>query len=52
MPTDGGALQPLTDFQRSVTIARRVSWSHDGKSIYAAVADVDADIVLLNGLMR
>jgi hypothetical protein len=29
-----------------------VSWSRDSRSIYAAVADVDADVVLLNGLIR
>jgi Tol biopolymer transport system component len=51
LPTDGSAMRRLTDFGRPVTIARRFSWSPDGKSIYAAIADVDADIVLLSGLI-
>jgi Tol biopolymer transport system component len=52
LSTDRGDMRMLTDFgDRAVTIARRVSWSADGKSIYAAVADVDADIVLLAGLL-
>ena len=46
-----GAMRPLTDFgSRSVVIARRVSWAPDGKSLYAAVAETDADIVMLEGL--
>jgi hypothetical protein len=53
LPTAGGPLHPLTDFgQRFVLIARSVSWSHDSQSIYAAVADVEADIVLLEGLIH
>jgi Tol biopolymer transport system component len=52
-PTDGGAMRPLTDFgSRLVVIARRVSWSPDGKFVYAAVADTDADVVLIDGLVR
>jgi Tol biopolymer transport system component len=53
LPTDGGPMRPLTDFgDRSVVIARRVSWSPDGRHLYAAVAETDADIVLLDGLVR
>ena len=53
MSTDGGPLRRVTDFgSRSTLIQRRVSWSPDGKSIYAAVADLDADIVLLNHLVQ
>jgi eukaryotic-like serine/threonine-protein kinase len=53
IPTDGTAARAVTDFgDRAVVIARRVSWSPDGRSIYAAVADIDADIVLLSGLIR
>jgi eukaryotic-like serine/threonine-protein kinase len=53
IPSEGGALRPLTDFgQRSILIARRISWSPDGKYIYAAVAETDADIVLLDGLVK
>jgi Tol biopolymer transport system component len=52
-PTSGEAMRPLTDFgDRSVVIARRVSWSPDSKYVYAAVADTDADVVLLAGLLQ
>jgi eukaryotic-like serine/threonine-protein kinase len=41
----------ITDFgDRTTFIARRVSWSSDGRSILAAVAEGDSDIVLLEGL--
>ena len=36
---------------RSVLIARSVSWSPDSQHIYAAVADVRTDVVLLHGLL-
>ncbi len=52
IPTDGGPARPLTDFgQRPILIARQVSWSPDGRSIYAAVVETDADIVLLDGML-
>lgn len=52
MPADGGPMRQLTDFgQRSILIVRRISWSPDNKSIYAALADTDADVVLLDGLL-
>jgi serine/threonine protein kinase/Tol biopolymer transport system component len=52
IPTDGGPYRQLTDFeQRPILIARQVSWSRDGKFIYAALAESDADIVLLEGLI-
>ena len=42
-----GEMRQLTDFgQRPTFIARRVSWSADGRSILAAVGEGDADIVL------
>jgi hypothetical protein len=45
-------MRQITDFgKRSVAIVRRISWSPDGKYIYAAVADTDTDIVLLDGLL-
>ena len=45
-------MKPLTDFgDRSVTIARSVSWSADSQHIYAAVAENDTDIVLIDGLI-
>jgi len=41
----------ITDFgERPTLIARRLSWSSDGRSILAAVAEGDSDIVLLEGL--
>ena len=52
MPVHGGPMRQITDFgQHSVVMMRRVSWSPDNKYIYAAVADTDADIVLLDGLL-
>jgi Tol biopolymer transport system component len=51
-PTDGGPMWPLTDFgNRPTLIVRRISWSPDGQFIYAAVAEADADVVLLDGLL-
>ena len=53
LPTDGGTMRPLTDSgDRSIVIARSISWSPDSKYLYAAVAETDADIVLLDGLLR
>jgi eukaryotic-like serine/threonine-protein kinase len=52
MPVEGGSFTAVTDFgDRATLIARQVSWAPDGQSIYAAVADVNADIVLLDGLI-
>ena len=46
-----GKWQQLTDFSgRNVMIARRIAWSRDGRHIYATVADIDSDIVMLAGL--
>ena len=36
---------------RATFIARRVSWSSDGRAILASVGEGDADIVLLEGLI-
>jgi serine/threonine protein kinase/Tol biopolymer transport system component len=53
LSTATGELRQVTDFGgRSIFIARRVSWSSDGKSIIGAIAEGDADIVLLDGLIR
>jgi hypothetical protein len=42
----------ITDFGRQATfITRRVSWSSNGHSIYAAVGKGEADVVLLRNLM-
>jgi eukaryotic-like serine/threonine-protein kinase len=52
LPTNGGPLRPLTDFgNRSVLIARSVSWAHDSQSICAAVAEIEVDVVLFEGLI-
>jgi Tol biopolymer transport system component len=52
LPTDGKPMYPITDFgDRSIIIARSVDWSADGKSIFAAVAQTETDVVLFDGLM-
>jgi serine/threonine protein kinase/Tol biopolymer transport system component len=52
LPTAGGPMKPLTDFGgRSILIARHVSWSPDSEHLYAAVAEAETDIVLLDGLL-
>jgi Tol biopolymer transport system component len=52
IPTDGGPMRAVTDFgQRSVLIVRSVAWSADSTRIYAAVADANADVFLLDGLI-
>ena len=53
LPTSGGPLRQVTDFGSTATeIPRRVSWSPDSKHIYAAVARMDADVVVLTNLLR
>ena len=52
IPTEGGPMRAVTDFgERSVFIARSVSWSPDSRHVYAAVAETDADIVMLDGVL-
>jgi Tol biopolymer transport system component len=51
LSTTTGEWRQITDFgERATFIARRVSWSSDGRSILAAVAEGDSDIVLIEGL--
>jgi hypothetical protein len=51
--TADGKLKRITDFgQRRTFIARRVSWSSDGKWVFAAVGDGDSDIVQMDGLLK
>jgi Tol biopolymer transport system component len=51
MPTDGGPMRQITDFgRRAILIARSISWSSDSRLVHAAVAEMDADIVLLEGI--
>lgn len=53
LSTASGTWQQVTDFgDRPTFIARRVSWSSDGASILAAVGEGDADILLLDGLIK
>jgi eukaryotic-like serine/threonine-protein kinase len=52
LSTANGEWRQVTNFgERPIFIARRVSWSPDGKSIVAAIAEGDADIVVLDGLI-
>jgi hypothetical protein len=52
MSTNTGAWRQVTDFgNRATFIARRVSWSANGRAILAAVGEGDADIVLLDGVL-
>lgn len=51
--TADGKLARITDFgQRRTFIARRISWSSDGKWVFAAVGEGDADIVQIDGLLQ
>ena len=53
LSTEDGRWQQVTDFSdRAIFIARRVSWSADGRAILAAIGEVDADVVLLDGLVE
>jgi Tol biopolymer transport system component len=50
--TADGKLKQITDFGLKRTfIARRISWSSDGKWLFAAVGEGDADIVQMDGLL-
>jgi len=51
--TADGKLKRITDFgQRRTFIARRISWSSDGKWVFAAVGEGDSDIVQMDGLLK
>jgi len=53
LSTEDGRWQQVTDFgDRAIFIVRRVSWSSDGRSILAAIGEGDADIMLLDGLVK
>jgi len=49
--TADGSFHQITDFKRPTLIARQVSWAPDGKSLYAAVVDIDADIMSFDGML-
>lgn len=52
VPTSGGPMRAVTDFgDRPIMIARSVSWSADSRYIYAAVAELESDVVLWDGLL-
>jgi WD40-like Beta Propeller Repeat len=52
LSTGTGEWRQVTDFgDRAIFIARRVSWSADGKSVVAAIGEGDADIIVLDGLL-
>ncbi len=47
LSTSTGTGRQITDFgERPISIAPRVSWSSDGRSILAAIGEGDADIVV------
>jgi Tol biopolymer transport system component len=47
LATATGQWRQITDFgERPIFIARRVSWSPDGRSIFAAIGEGDSDIVM------
>jgi tricorn protease-like protein len=53
LSTTSGEWRQITDFgDRATFIARRVSWSSDGRAVLAAVAEGDSDIVMLEGLTK
>lgn len=50
--TRDASLHQITDFgQRATLIARQVAWSRDSKYIFAALVEMDADIVLIDGAL-
>ena len=52
LPTSGEPMRQVTDFgDRSIAITRSVAWASDSRAIYAAVSEVETDIVLLDGLI-
>ena len=52
LPTSRGPMRALTDFgDRPLMIARSVSWSADSRFVYAAVAEIESDVVLWDGLI-
>jgi hypothetical protein len=49
--TNDGAMRPVTDFVRPTMICRRLASAPDGQSLYAAVEEMDADVVSVEGLL-
>lgn len=53
LSTRDGRWRQVTDLgNRATFIARHVSWTPDGKAIVAALGEGDAEIVLLEGLLK
>jgi len=53
LSTTTGRWRQITDFgERATFMVRRLSWSSDGRSILAAVAEGNSDIVVLQGLVN
>jgi Tol biopolymer transport system component len=51
LSTTTGELRQFTDFQgRPTVLVRRASWAPDGRSVFAAIGERDADIVVIEGL--
>jgi len=51
--TTDGKLRQVTNFAPQRTfIARRISWSSDANWLFAAVGEGDADIVMMEGLLK
>jgi serine/threonine protein kinase/dipeptidyl aminopeptidase/acylaminoacyl peptidase len=52
LSTAAGQWRQVTDFgDRATFIARRLSWSADGKSLFAAIGEGEADVVVFDGLL-
>jgi dipeptidyl aminopeptidase/acylaminoacyl peptidase len=52
LSTKDGSWRQVTDFgDQSTVIARQVSWSPDGRYLYAAISKTNADIVMFDGLV-
>jgi Tol biopolymer transport system component len=53
LSTAAGEWRQVTDFgNRATFIARRLSWSADGTSLFAAIGEGEADIVVFGGLLE
>src|SRR5262249_47195290 len=47
LSTAGGELKQVTDFgSRSIEIARSIAWSADSRYVYAALAELETDLIV------
>jgi Tol biopolymer transport system component len=52
LSTRDGSWRQVTDFgEQPTVIARQISWSPDGRYLYAAISKFNGDIVMLDGLV-